>query len=61
MEELLDTLLAEGIIKKQEGATSFVAPSFMVSKPHDPEKGLMMSLADAAREKTSVQVLTELT
>ena len=32
--ELLDTLIAEGIIYKQEAETSFVAPSFMVNKPH---------------------------
>ena len=37
--ELLDTLIAEGIIYKQEAATSFVAPSFMVAKPHDPAQG----------------------
>ena len=41
-EELLDTLLAKGVIRKQEGVTTFVMPSFMVSKPHDPEKGWMI-------------------
>ena len=41
-DELLDTLIAKGIIVKQEGATKFVAPSFIVAKPHDPSHGRMV-------------------
>ena len=41
-EELLDTLISEGIIKKQEDVTTFVAPSFMVTKAHDPSRGRMI-------------------
>ena len=37
--KLLDTLIKEGIIYKQEAPTTFVAPSFMISKPHDLCKG----------------------
>ena len=40
--ELLDTLIAEGVIVKQEGATDFVAPSFMVQKPHDLTRGCLV-------------------
>ena len=35
-DELLDTLIAEGVIVPQEGATDFMDPSFLVAKPHDP-------------------------
>ena len=36
LDELLDSLIAKGVIVPQEGATDFVAPSFLVAKPHDP-------------------------
>ena len=42
LDELLDTLIAEGVIVPQEGATDFVAPSFLVAKPHDPTRGRLV-------------------
>ena len=42
LDELLDSLIAEGVIVPQEGATDFVAPSFLVAKPHDPSRGRLV-------------------
>ena len=42
LDELLDSLIAEGVIVPQEGATDFVAPSFLVAKPHDPSRGCLV-------------------
>ena len=42
LDKLLDSLIAEGVIMPQEGATDFVAPSFLVAKPHDPSRGCLV-------------------
>ena len=42
LDELLDSLIAEGMIVPQEGATDFVAPSFLVAKPHDSSRSRLV-------------------
>ena len=51
LDELLDSLIAEGVIVPQEGATDFVAPSFLVAKPHDPSRGrLVQDYSDGVKQ-----------
>ena len=42
LDKLLDSLIANGVIVPHEGATDFVAPSFLVAKLHDPSRGRLV-------------------